>query len=335
MVDLKFCILMPVYNGANIIGQTIRSILSQSFSNYEIIIQDDASDDNTEQVIESFNDRRIKFFKNEENLGYTQNLETLRKKATGDVVYLMGQDDILGKDALLNTYKAFKISDDIGAVTRPYYWFDKDIYTPVRAKKQLNPRKDEIVKITDDYRKVIMVFKTLDQLSGLAYRRKYMDVPFHKDVFPCHVYPFASIFKKHPIVFLKDYNLAVRIGSSQTRSLAAIYEKSPLQSWVEMFESVFCEEEFKRIKVNCIKNFVAVNYIGLVQIRNYGKYRQLLREIKLLVKYRWLNLLNFKFWSFSLGTMIMPRKLLRLLVDYYKNLINANLLKDIKFEYLV
>lgn len=333
MYELKFSVLLPTYNSIDYFGETIKSILSQSFNNFDLIIQDDASKDNIEELINSYNDKRISFFKNKRNLGYPRNLETLRKKATGDIIYLMGQDDILAKDALLNTYKAFKISDDIGAVTRPYYWFDKDVNTPVRAKEQLNPDKNEIVRITDNYHKIIKVFETLDQLSGLAYRRKYIDIGFHKDIFPCHVYPFASIFKKHPVMFLKDYYLAVRIGSSQTRLVSSVYNKSPIQSWKEMFDAVFYEPEFQEIKNKCIKNFVAVNYVGLVQIRNYAKYKYLFREIWLLIKYRWQNIFSFQFWFYSVGCIIMPPFLLTSLVDWYKNEINSRSLKNIKFEY--
>ena len=330
---LKFSICIPTYNGAKVIGETLRNILSQSFQNYEIIIVDDRSKDDTENVVKSFKDKRIKFFKNKVNLGYPKNLEECRKKATADIIYLMGQDDILGKDALLNTYKAFMISKDIGAVTRPYFWFDNEIKKPVRAKEQMDPDKDTVVKITDPPQKVIEVFKTLDQLSGLAFRLKYMDLPFHPDIFPCHIYPFASIFKKHPIVFLKDYNIAVRISSSQTRSVSSIYNKSPMQSWKEMFETVFYERKLQKLKNYCIKNFVAVNYVGLVQIKNYARFRYLLREIWYLIKYRWQNLLSFQFWFFSLGCLIMPPFLLIPLVDWYKNKVYSQLLINLKFEY--
>ncbi|MFA6047628.1 MAG: glycosyltransferase family 2 protein [Parcubacteria group bacterium] len=333
MNDLKFSILIPTYNGGEILSETLRSIFSQDFSDYEIIINDDCSTDNTEEIVRSFNDPRVKFFRNIKNLGYPGNLEEARKKATGEIVYLMGQDDILAKGAMRETYEVFKNNPEVGAVTRPYFWFDKNIKTPVRAKEQLNPQKNEIVRITDNPQKIISVFKTLDQLSGLAYRKSFMDLPFHPDIFPCHIYPFASIFKRHPIVYLKDYNLAVRIASSQCRSVSSIYNKSPMQSWVEMFESVFKEKEFRKMREYCIKNFVAVNYVGLVQLRNYAKYRYLLREIFYLIKYRWQNIFSFQFWFFSLGCIIMPAKFLIPMVDWYKNKVNAKNFKHIKFEY--
>jgi glycosyltransferase involved in cell wall biosynthesis len=316
-----------------LIGETLKSILTQSFSNFEIIVNDDASTDETEKVVNSFNDPRIKFFRNDENLGYPQNLEKTRQHAQGEILFLMGQDDILAKDALKNIQKAFEMSPEIGAVTRPYFWFDAKIERPVRAKGQMNPAADEIVRITDKPERVDLVFQTLDQLSGLAYRKEFFDRPFHADVFTSHIHPFASIFKKHPIVFLKDYSVAVRISSSQSRKVSSIYEKSPMQSWAEMFETVFPEEKFAQLRKHLILNFVAKNYVGLVQIRNYAKYRYLWREIFLLLKYRWQNIFSFQFWFFSLGCIVMPPALLIPLGDWYKEKINSRIIKKIKFDY--
>jgi glycosyltransferase involved in cell wall biosynthesis len=333
MDDLKFSILIPTYNGAEVIGDTLRSILSQSFQNFEIIIQDDASTDNTIEVIESFRENRITIHKNAKNLGYSKNIDDLSKKGTGEIVYLMGQDDILAENALLNTYNAFKISEDIGGVARPFFWFDEDIEKPVRATDRLKSGKDEIVRITDSFDRIILTIIVAGQLSALAYRRKFVDRPYHPDVFPCHVYPFISILKKHPIVFLKDYNLAVRIRSSQCRSVSSIYDKSPVQSWVDFFNSVFPEEKFSQFRKYAIKNYVGVNYVGLVQIRNYAKYRYLAREVGMLIKYRWQNIYNLKFWFFSLGCLVMPPFLLIPLVDWYKNKVISRKLNHIKFKY--
>lgn len=333
MNTLKFSILIPTYNGAEVIGETLRSILSQSFQDFEILVQDDASSDNTIDVIRLFDDPRIKIFKNEKNFGYSKNLDDLSQKAIGDIIYLMGQDDILGEGALLETHRAFQISEDIGAVARPYFWFDKKITKPVRATKQLNPNKNEIVLISDDFKRIVLTIDVAGQLSGLAMRRKFIDSPFHEDIFPCHVYPFASVLKKHPIVFLKDYNLAVRIRSSQCRSVSSIYDKSPIESWIDFWNTVFPEKEFETLRKYAIKNYVAKNYVGLVQIRNYARYRYLIREIWKLLKYRPANIFSPTFWFFSLGCLITPPFLLIPLVDWYKNKINSKNISYIEFKY--
>ncbi len=332
MGEIKFSILLPVYNGAAYIAETLRSLLSQSFGNYELIIVDDHSGDATADAVGSFKDGRISFFRNPANLGYPGNLNECLKRASGDIVYLMGQDDILGIDALENTRRAFSLSEDIGAVTRPYFWFDARVDVPVRAKKQLNPCRDEVVTIRDDCTRIIRVFETLDQLSGLAVRRSFMDRPFHKDIFPCHVYPFASVFKKHPVVFLREYTVAVRIRSSQCRLVSSIYDTSPVQSWVDLFETVFPGPEFRILRERMIRDFVAVNYVGLVQIRNYARYAYVWREIRLLLKYRRKNYFNALFWFFSIGCLLMPPFLLIPLVDWYKNTLNSRRFGGIKFE---
>jgi len=336
--QLSFSICMPTYNGAPLVEDTIKSVLSQGFDNFEFVIIDDCSKDSTVKIVERLmrTDSRIKLFKNKENLGYSRNIEECQKKATKDIVFLMGQDDILAENALLETYEAFMISEKVGAVTRPYFWFDDSISIPVRLKGRVNQDSNEILTTKDDINKVIVMFSTLDQLSGLAYRRKYIDIPFHPDIFPCHVYPFASIFKRYPVVFLHNYTIAVRISTSQTRKISSIYDKSPLESWVQMFQSVYPGKEFKGFREQMINKFVAMNYVGLVQIKNYGRYKYLLREVYMLLKYRPINLFNVQFWFFSLMTIFVPPALLIKLVDLYKKYVYSLYIKatsHIKFNY--
>jgi hypothetical protein len=133
---------------------------------------------------------------------------------------------------------------------------------------------------------------------------------------------------------LKDYNLAVRIAHSQARHVSSIYDKSPVKSWVELFETVFEEDKYKNLRKYLISEFVATNYVGLVQIRNFAKkYSYLWREIYELIKHRPKNLINPAFWLFSLGSAAIPPKILVLMVDLYKRKILANTLNEINFSY--
>ena len=330
MSKLKISICMPVYNGGAVIRDTIESILGQSFMDFDLIIADDNSTDDTPEIIKKIKDDRIKFYRYEENVGYPGNLERCMTKCSNEIIFLMGQDDILVQGTLEKIHRIFKENENVGAITRPYYWFHKDIKKPVRAKEQFSDKRDSIISINSDLRSIVKVFQSLDQLSGLAYRRKYIDSEIHQDVFTAHIYPFASILKKHDVVYLKDYVVAVRIETSQTRLISSIYSKSPMQSWVDMFNTVFYEEKFDKIREYCIKNFVAKNFVGLIQIKNYGKMSWLFREIKLLVKYNRWNILDPEFWFFSLGTLVLPRFILTPLVDFYKENILSKFLRNIK-----
>ena len=130
MEDLKFSIVIPVYNGAETIGETIESILSQSFKNFELIVQDNDSDDDTARIVSAYSDPRVKYYKNSGNLGYSQNLREGKKNCLGDILFLMAADDILLEDALDNTHSAFRLDENIGAVTRPYYCTQKMLENP-------------------------------------------------------------------------------------------------------------------------------------------------------------------------------------------------------------
>lgn len=321
---------MPVYNGGAFVKDTINSILSQSFADFDLIITDDNSTDNTPEIIKKIKSDRIKFYMYEKNVGYPGNMERCMEKCSSDILFLMGQDDILAQGTLEKVHKIFEENENVGAITRPYYWFHKNVRKPVRAKEKFSDKQDSVISINSDFRSIVKVFKTLDQLSALAYRRKYIDRKIHPDIFTAHVYPFASIFKNHNIVYLKDYVLAVRIESSQTRHVSSIYSKSPMQSWVDMFNTIFYEKKFDTMREYCIKNFVAKNFVGLIQIKNYGKMSWLLREIKLLIKYNRRNILDPGFWFFTLSTLILPRFILVPVVDFYKEHILSKSLNDIK-----
>jgi len=329
----KIDILIPTYNGSKWIADTLKSLLSQDYKNFKIVISDDASTDNTLKAINKLKNKRIDIHRHTNNVGYPKNLERGRQYCHAPFLFLMGQDDILASGALKKVIDIFEKNPNIGAITRPYYWFDKDIKKPVRIKKQLNAVSDEIITTKSNSRKIVYLFDSLDQLSGLAFRTKYIDIPFYPEIFPCHIYPFASIFTKHPIMYQKDYTVAVRISSSQSRHLSSIYDKSPIQTWYTMIQTIFAKPKYKNIKNNLINNFVTKNYIGLVQIKNYSTYKNLLREIFLLIKYRPQNLTNPSFYFFSLGTILTPASILIPLVDWYKNNLYSKTINPINFPH--
>ena len=62
-------ILLPVYNGAAYLKESIQSILNQTVHDFELIIINDGSSDNTKAIIKSYGDNRIRFFENEKNSG--------------------------------------------------------------------------------------------------------------------------------------------------------------------------------------------------------------------------------------------------------------------------
>ncbi len=86
-------VVMSCYNGEMYLKKTIESILNQSYSNFEFIIWDDGSTDSSRTIIESFNDKRIRYYYHE-NTGLGQTLHLACEKATGKYIARIDGDDI-------------------------------------------------------------------------------------------------------------------------------------------------------------------------------------------------------------------------------------------------
>lgn len=92
----KVSVLMAVYNGSGYLQEAIDSILSQTFTDFEFLIVEDASTDHTLQILQDYahRDARIKLIQNEQNLGLTKSLNKALKLAQGDYVARQDADDI-------------------------------------------------------------------------------------------------------------------------------------------------------------------------------------------------------------------------------------------------
>lgn len=93
-------VCIPTYNGEKYIHTQLESILSQLSPEDEVIVSDDSSTDNTLQIIQSFNDFRIKILKNNTFHSPIYNLENALKNAKGDYIFLSDQDDLWKPDKI-------------------------------------------------------------------------------------------------------------------------------------------------------------------------------------------------------------------------------------------
>lgn len=97
MSNKQFSILIPTYK-SQFLSDAIESCLQQTYNDYEIIIVDDASPENISEVVNKYEDKRIKYFRNEKNCGainVVDNWNICLSHATGDYVICIGDDDML------------------------------------------------------------------------------------------------------------------------------------------------------------------------------------------------------------------------------------------------
>ena len=93
-MNVDISIIMPVYNGEKYLKEAIESILNQTFKNFELIIINDGSSDQSKNIIENFLDKRIKNLENKKNKGLIYSLNYGISKAKGKYIARMDADDI-------------------------------------------------------------------------------------------------------------------------------------------------------------------------------------------------------------------------------------------------
>ena len=109
-------IIMPVYNGEKFIVSAINSIISQSYSNIELIVIDGSSTDETLNILKGF-EKHIKLLVSENDNGIYQAINKGLQKATGEILCWLNSDDVYFPEAIKNVVKAFNTFKHIEWIT--------------------------------------------------------------------------------------------------------------------------------------------------------------------------------------------------------------------------
>jgi glycosyltransferase involved in cell wall biosynthesis len=136
-------ILVPVYNRGSIISETLYSALSQTYDNIEVIVVDNASTDDTWEIIQNIaeNDNRLKAFRNKTNIGPVRNWMRCVEEATGFYGKILWSDDLIAPDFLNKcmplldeetafVYSGVKIFTDVPDNGNPCYFLGKTGHRP-------------------------------------------------------------------------------------------------------------------------------------------------------------------------------------------------------------
>ena len=146
--EVKISIAMATYNGEKFLEEQMDSIISQTYSNWELIVSDDGSSDGTVDIINSYmqKDARIKYYHNTQKHGCAGNFESALKYCTGDYIAFCDQDDVWTPDHLDYLYsiigdKSIAFADaeavDVNLNTLNFFWGEKFLITEEHLNKDL------------------------------------------------------------------------------------------------------------------------------------------------------------------------------------------------------
>ena len=119
-------ICTPTFNRPELLARTIRSVLSQTHTNLELIITDNSADDASEKVVRAFNDPRIRYERNETNLGFIKNILKSVSLAKGKYIKVLMDDDLIMPQAIELMVDACEKNPSVGVVMAPMSLIDND-----------------------------------------------------------------------------------------------------------------------------------------------------------------------------------------------------------------
>ncbi len=171
-----FSIVIPAYNRANLITETIESVLIQSHTDFDITIVDDASTDDTIQIVQKYcTDKRVKVIQNEHNLGLTKNWNRCLELTRGPLVQILQSDDLIDNDYLERVNRIFEAYPDVGFISATCRYIDikgKEIRTTLDKHDGLYKSGDEAVStiLTQGFphvSSIVMRKSVLDQVGKI------------------------------------------------------------------------------------------------------------------------------------------------------------------------
>ena len=116
MASMRVSVGVPTYNGAAFIAEAIRSVLSQSYDNFELLIVDDQSTDETLEIARSFTDPRIQIHQHPQRFGIPGNWNQCLSLAAGDYFCLFHQDDVMLPQNLEKKIKALESDSSVAFI---------------------------------------------------------------------------------------------------------------------------------------------------------------------------------------------------------------------------
>ena len=119
---------MPAFNDKPFLNRALESIVNQSYGNFELILSDDCSTDGSAQICEEYalKDTRIKYIRQEHNIGISRNMEFLLHQATGEYFMWAGDDDLWHSDFVSLHVKVLENSPNVISAYCPYCFIDEN-----------------------------------------------------------------------------------------------------------------------------------------------------------------------------------------------------------------
>ena len=317
-----FSIVIPTYNRASDLQFALYCIFQQSFSDYEIVISDNCSTDNTESIINKLKNKKIRYFRNGKNIGMITNQKKAIEYAKGEYVFLHGDDDfLLYEDSLQKIYEEIikhypgyiRVNYASLSADRKHIFsykvnkpFEKNYYLPANAK---NEDILSFIVDSDNY-----------FFSGIIFRN---DLPKSVTMVNADPSPWINILfyiaKKYGAYFITKHHVVARWSRRTTKSedhgfYQPVEGKLKAENYFEIVKQKISKEAYQRFLQKELIT-IYVNLFPAIKVSVGNK--KMLQISKRMHALDQTIIKNITYWIHFIPTLIIPRSILVIIKNVY------------------
>lgn len=202
-------ICIPTYNRADMVGKAIESALAQSYPYIEVIVVDNASDDDIESVVASYHDPRLKFFRNDRNLGLFGNFNRCVELANGEYIHILHSDDAIDPNFTRTCIVFLQAHPDVAMTFTSVQSISGNGQTTVGTQT-----RDYVLTAPDGFRKILQSRNLISCPSVMVRKDVYQSVGLYSLEYPYSgdLYQWLIIAKRFDIAFVAGATLYYRQG---------------------------------------------------------------------------------------------------------------------------
>ena len=240
----KVSIIIPTYNRAYCIERSVRSVLAQTYQEFELLIVDDGSSDNTQDVIKSIEDERVRYILMPENKGVAAARNEGIRQAAYKYIAFQDSDDVWKPDKLEKQMQALTANPQAGLVYCAYEWHEEEGSIGITPDERM-PLHD---KQGDIYHK-LLCRNTIGAPTVLAYKECFIKAGLFCENMTCleDWELFMRIAKTHEILFLEEPLVVVYMRDNGGSSNVAGYFEARCYMLAQHKEALLQSGLFSRV----------------------------------------------------------------------------------------
>lgn len=202
-------ICIPTYNRADMVGDAIASALSQDYPCVEVVVVDNASTDRTAEVVASFPDPRLRFVRNEENLGLFGNFNRCIELAKGSLIHILHSDDTIPSGFTGTCVRLFLSHPEVAMTFSPARIEGGEVFPPA------DPGEDRIFTPPDGFRAILRDRGLVACPSVMVREEAYAEIgPFSPEYpYSSDLYEWLKLSRRHAIALVGGTYVTCRQGT--------------------------------------------------------------------------------------------------------------------------